>query len=88
MRSTAADGDYPELMFMVSEGGHKKHIPKLLALTHPETEAFSRMALHVAYNLVQYTVDQSTEEGWMMVSEAFLQQIVRCVKCLNCDRVM
>ena len=62
-------------MFVMSEGGHKEHIAKLLALTHPETEAFSSMASHlvvrlvnsghddVAYNLVQYTVDQSTEEG-------------------------
>ena len=67
-------------MFMVSEGGHKKHIAKLLAHTHPETEAFSRMALHVAYNLVQYTVDQSTEEGGKTVSEVFLQQIVSQVR--------
>ena len=33
----------------------------------------------VAYNLVQYTVDQSTEEGGRRVSEEFLQQIGRCV---------
>ena len=63
------DNDYLELMFMMSEAGHK-----LLVLNHLETEAFSCMASHlvvrlvnsghddVAYNLVQYTVDQSTEE--------------------------
>ena len=89
------DGDYLELMFVMSEGGHKEHIAKLLALTHPETEAFSSMASHlvvrlvnsghddVAYNLVQYTVDQSTEEGGRMVSEEFLQQIVRCAKSMS-----
>ena len=95
------DGDYLELMFVMSEGGHKEHIAKLLALTHPETEAFSSMASHlgvrlvnsghsdVAYNLVQYTVDQSTEEGGRRVSEEFLQQIVRCrcVNNLNCQSV-
>ena len=47
------DGDYLELMFMIRKGGYKEHITKLLVLTHPETEAFSRMALHVAYNLVR-----------------------------------
>ena len=94
------DGDYLELMFMMSEGGHKEHIAKLLALTHPETEAFSSMASHlvvrlvnsghddVAYNLVQYTVDQSTEEGGQMVSEEFLQQIVRCVKNLQSRKIV
>jgi len=83
------DGDYLELVFVMSEAGHKEHIAKLLANTHPETEAFSSMASHlvvrlvnsghddVAYNLVQYTVDQSCEEGGRMVSEEFLQQIVR-----------
>ena len=30
------DGDYLELMFVMGEGGHKEHIAKLLALTHPE----------------------------------------------------
>ena len=43
-------------MFMMSEGGHKENIAELLAITHQETEAFSRMALHVmhvAYNLVR-----------------------------------
>ena len=93
------DGDYLEPMFVMSVGGHKEHIAKLLALTHPETEAFSSMASHlvvrlvnsghddVAYNLVQYTVDQSTEEGGRRVSEEFLQQIVRCVNNLNCQSV-
>ena len=90
------DGDYLELVFVMSEAGHKEHIAKLLANTHPETEAFSSMASHlvvrlvnsghddVAYNLVQYTVDQSCEEGGRMVSEEFLQQIVRLVghECL------
>ena len=68
-----------------------QNIAKLLALTHPETKAFSSMALDlvvrlvknghddVAYYLVQYTVDRSTEEGGRRVSEEFLQQIVRCV---------
>ena len=71
------DGDYLELMFMMREGGYKEHIAKLLVLTHPETEAFSRMVLHVAYNLVQYTVDQNTEEGGKMVSKVFLQPHLR-----------
>ena len=84
------DGDYLELVFIMSEAGHKEHIAKLLALTHhPESEEFSSMASHlvvrlvnsghddVAYNLVQYTVDQSCEEGGRMVSEEFLEQIVR-----------
>ena len=44
------DGDYLELMFMMREGGYKEHIAKLLVLTHPETEAFSRMAFYVAYS--------------------------------------
>ena len=68
---------------MMSEGGHKENIAKLLALTHQETEAFSRMALHMAYNLVQYTVYQRTDAGGQLVNEEFLQQIVRCVKNLN-----
>ena len=83
------DGDYLELVFILSESGHKEHIGKLLGLSHPETEEFSSMASHlvvrlvntghddVAYNLVQYTVDQSCEEGGRMVSEEFLEQIVR-----------
>eukprot|EP00092_Neocalanus_flemingeri_P021226 GFUD01023000.1.p1 GENE.GFUD01023000.1~~GFUD01023000.1.p1 ORF type:complete len:1120 (-),score=366.36 GFUD01023000.1:285-3644(-) len=83
------DGDYLELIFILSEGGHKEHIGKLLALTHPETETFSSMASHlvvrlvnsghddVAYNLVQYTVDQSCEEGGREVCGEFLEQIVR-----------
>ena len=78
------DGDYLEPMFVMSVGGHKEHITKLLALTHPETEAFSSMASHlvvrlvnsghgdVAYNKVQHTVDQSTEERGRMVSEEAL----------------
>jgi len=83
------DGDYLELVYILSEGGHKEHIGKLLALTHPETEQFSSMASHlvvrlvnsghddVAYNLVQYTVDQSCEEGGTEVCSEFLEQIVR-----------
>ena len=83
------DGDYLELVYVMSEAGHKEHIAKLLALTHPETESFSSMAGHlvirlvnsghddVAYNLVQYTVDQSCEEDGRLVSEEFLQQIVK-----------
>ena len=89
------DSHYLELVYVVSEGSHKEHIAKLLALTHPETEAFRSMASHlvvrlvnsghddVAYNLVQYTMDQSTEKGGTMVSEEFLQQIVRCVNNFN-----
>lgn len=83
------DGDFLELIYILSEGGHKEHIGKLLALTHPETEQFSSMASHlvvrlvnsghddVAYNLVQYTVDQSCEEGGSEVCSEFLEQIVR-----------
>merc|ERR1712013_210178 len=83
------DGDFLELVYIFSEGGHKEYIGKLLALTHPETEQFSSMASHlvvrlvnsghddVAYNLVQYTVDQSCEEGGTEVCTEFLEQIVR-----------
>ena len=83
------DGDYLELVYVMSEAGHKEHIAKLLALTHPETESFSSMAGHlvirlvnsghddVAYNLVQYTVDQSCEEDGRLVSDEFLHQIVK-----------
>ena len=84
-----SDGDFLELVYVLSESDHKEHVAKLLALTHPETEAFSSMASHlvvrlvnsghddVAYSLVQYNVEQSCEEGGRLVSEEFLEQIVR-----------
>ena len=84
-----SDGDFLELVFILSESDHKEHVARLLAFTHPETEAFSSMASHlvvrlvnsghddVAYSLVQYNVEQSCEEGGRLVSEEFLEQIVR-----------
>merc|ERR1719295_328961 len=69
------DGDFLELIYAMSEAGHKEHIGKVLSLTKPEMPQFSRMASHlvvrlvnsghddVAYNVVKYTVDQSCEEG-------------------------
>ena len=86
-----SDGDYLELVFVLSEAGHKEQVGRLLVLTHPETEEFSRMASHlvvrlvnsghddVAYSLVQYNAEQSCEEGGRLVSEEFLEQIVRVV---------
>ena len=83
------DGDFLELVYIFSECGHKEHIGKLLALTHPETEQFSSMASllvvrlvnsghdDVAYNLVQYTVDHSSGKGGTEVCTEFLEQIVR-----------
>ena len=83
------DGDYLELMFVMSEANHKEYVGKLLGMTKPETEEFSRMASHlvvrlvnsghddVAYNLVKYTMDQSCEEGGIEVCLSFLEQIVR-----------
>ena len=84
-----SDGDYLELVYVLSEAGQKEQVGRLLALTHPETEEFSRMASHlvvrlvnsghddVAYSLVQYNAEQSCEEGGRLVSEEFLEQIVR-----------
>ena len=84
-----SDGDYLELVFVLSESGQKEQVGRLLAFTHPETEEFSRMASHlvvrlvnsghddVAYSLVQYNAEQSCEEGGRLVSEEFLEQIVR-----------
>jgi len=83
-----SDGDFLELVYVLSESEHKEHVARLLAFTHPETEAFSSMASHlvvrlvnsghddVAYSLVQYNVEQSCEEGGRLVSEEFLEQIV------------
>jgi len=83
------DGDFLEIIYALSEAGHKEYISKVLSMTHPETEEFSNMAGHlvvrlvnsghddVAYNLVQYTVDQSCEEGGREVCNEFLEQIVR-----------
>ena len=83
------DGDYLELVYIFSEGGHKEHIGKLLALTPYETEQFSIMASRlvvrlvnsghddVAYNLVQYTVDKSCEVEGREVCSEFLEQMVR-----------
>merc|ERR1719220_1590643 len=84
-----SDGDYLELVYVLSEAGQKEQVGRLLALTHPETEEFSRMASHlvvrlvnsghddVAYSLVQYNAEQSCEEGGRLVSQEFLEQIVR-----------
>jgi len=83
------DGDFLELIYVVSEGDHKELVGKLLALTKPEMEEFSSMASHlvvrlvngghddVGYNVVKYTVDQSCEIGGFEVANAFLEQIVR-----------
>ena len=82
------DGDYLELVFALSEGGHKEHIGKVLALSHPESDNFGSMVSHlvvrlinlghddVAYNLVKYTVDNSCEDTGRMVCQEFIDQLV------------
>lgn len=83
------DGDFLELIYILSEADHKELVGKLLTLTKPEMEEFSSMASHlvvrlvngghddVGYNIVKYAVDQSCEIGGFEVANAFLEQIVR-----------
>merc|ERR1719228_2062310 len=82
------DGDYLELIFALSEGGHKEHINKVLALSHPESDNFGSLVSHlvvrlinmghddVGYNLVKYTVDNSCDNTGRLVCEEFLSQLV------------
>jgi len=82
------DGDYLELIYALCEGGHKEHIGKVLALSHPESDNFGSMVSHlvvrlincghddVAYNLVKYTVDNSCENTGILVCTEFLDQLV------------
>jgi len=84
-----ADGDYLEMVFVLSEAGHKEHVGKILARTRPEAEDFPAMAAHlvvrlvnaghddVAYNVVEVMAANSTEEGKGVVSQAFLGQMVK-----------
>ena len=70
-----ADGDYLEMVFVLSEAGHKEHVGKILARTRPEAEDFPAMAAHlvvrlvnpghddVAYNVVEVMEANSKEEG-------------------------
>ena len=90
--STDGDSHYLELMFLMSEGGHREETNELLALTIPETEEFSSSATtlvvrlvdigceDMGYNLVQFIMDKNNEEGGHEVNEELLKQIVRCVK--------
>jgi len=82
------DGDYLELIFALSEGGHKEHINKVLALSHPESDNFGSLVSHlvvrlinmghddVGYNLVKYTVDNSCDSTGRLVCDEFLSQLV------------
>ena len=82
------DGDYLELIYALSEGGHKEHINKVLALSHPESDNFGSLVSHlvvrlinmghddVGYNLVKYTVDNSCDNTGRLVCEEFLSQLV------------
>ena len=82
------DGDYLELIYALSEGGHKEHISKVLALSHPESDNFGSLVSHlvvrlinmghddVGYNLVKYTVDNSCDNTGRLVCEEFLSQLV------------
>ena len=86
---TLANGDYLEMVFVLSEAGHKEHVDKILARTRPEAEDFPAMAAHlvvrlvnaghddVAYNVVEVMAANRTEEGKEVVSQAFLGQMVK-----------
>ena len=83
------DGDYMELLFVLCEHNHKEQVGRILATLHPETEEFGCLASHlvvrlvnaghddVAYNLVQFTQENSVEESGKMISTEFLDQLVR-----------
>jgi len=83
------DGDYLELLFVLCESNHKDLVGKVMNDLHPATEQFGGLASHltvrlvnaghddVAYNLVQFTVENSTEESGKMISIEFLEQLVR-----------
>jgi len=83
------DGDYLELLFVLCENDHKDQVGSMLAALHPETEEFGCLASHlvvrlvnaghddVAYNLVQFTVENSCEESGRLISAEYLEQLVR-----------
>ncbi len=83
------DGDYLEILYVVSEHNHKELVGRLLASLHPETEELAALAAHmivrllnaghddVAYNLVQFLAENSAEESSRLVSAEFLEQLVR-----------
>jgi 6-phosphogluconate dehydrogenase (decarboxylating) len=64
-------------------------VGRILSALHPETEELGALASHmvvrllnaghddVAYNLVQFLVENSAEESSRLVSAEFLEQLVR-----------
>jgi len=62
------DGDFLEMIFVLSEAGHKEHVVKILTMTHPEAEEFSGMAAHLVVRMVN--------AGHVVMAE-FLGQIVK-----------
>ena len=50
------EGDLLDFVYVSSKSGHKEHIGKLLALTHPKTEQFSSMASLLVMKLVNSAV--------------------------------
>jgi len=83
------DGDFLELLFVLSDSGHKDQVGRILTDLHPETEEFGCLASHmvvrlvnaghddVAYNLVQFTVENSVEGSGKIVAAEFLEQLVK-----------
>ena len=83
------DGDYLELLYSLCEYNHKEWVGRILSALHPETEELGCLASHmvvrlinaghddVAYNLVQFVVENSAEESSRLVSAEFLEQLVR-----------
>ena len=83
------DGDYLELLFVLCEHNHKDQVGQILSQLHPEAEEFGCLASHlvvrlvnaghddVAYNLVQFTQENSVEESGKQISAEFLDQLVR-----------
>lgn len=83
------DGDFLELLFVLCENDHKDQVGKILDQLHPETEEFVCLASHmvvrlvnagnddVAYNLLQFTVENSVEDSGKLVSSEFLEQLIR-----------
>ena len=83
------DGDYLELLFVLCENKHQEQVGCMLMNLHPESEEFGYLSSHmvvrlvnaghddVAYNLVQFTVENSVEESGRMISSEFLNQLVR-----------
>ena len=83
------DGDYLELLFVLCENEHQDQVGGILVNLHPEGEEFGYLSSHmvvrlvnaghddVAYNLVQFTVENSVEDSGQMISSEFLNQLVR-----------